>query len=129
MMAKSLVAGVVGLALSFSAATGMVFTSLPDLPLSMTVAGHGTTAAEPVHYRAHKYGYEKHRRADEPFILRQPDYGMLPYIYDRRASYPYRCVPATAAQFFYCRERFLTFDPVIGAWVSYAPYGHLCSCR
>lgn len=128
MIEKFLFASAVGLALTFAAESGAALTSLPTLTPT-TLAGQGTPAAEPVHYRVHKRGFKPHRRADESFILRQPDYGMLPYLYDHRLRYPYRCVPPTAAQFFYCRERFLTFDPVVGAWVSYAPHGHLCSCR
>ncbi|HEX2257928.1 MAG TPA: hypothetical protein VHG92_14755 [Afifellaceae bacterium] len=128
-IARWLSAGLIGLALTVSAASGTAFASGPDMPAAMIAANHGAAAANPARYRAHRHGVRKHRRAGEPFILRRPEYGTLLYLYDQRASYPYRCVPRTAAQFHYCRERFITVDPVTGAWVSYAPYGHLCYCR
>lgn len=121
--------GLCALVLGWAAGPGVASPLIPATPDSAMEVGERTITVEPVHYRSRSYGPHKHRRAGEPFILRRPEYGQLLYSYDRRASYPYRCVPRTAAQFHYCRERYITFDPATGSWVTYLPYVHLCTCR
>lgn len=127
MRVNVLAAGLLGLGLTLSGGPDGVLP-MGQQALAADPGARPANVAEPVHYRARKYGVRKHRHAGRLFVLRRPEYGMLPFVYDRRARYPYRCIPPTAAQFHYCRERFLTIDQATGALVSYAPYGHLCAC-